>query len=532
MAEQPRLLRTGRAMAAATFVSRVTGFGRTLALAAALGLGTHLLEAHTVANTVPNTIYDLLLGGALAGVIVPLLVRADAEESVDEELFAQRLLSLVVYVLSAAVIVTIAAAPVIIDLYASGLSPAERQAAIVFARFFLPQLLFYGVSATLAAVLNARGRLVSPMWAPVANNLVVIATVLLYLVIGGTGRLATLTQGQTLLLAIGTTAGIAAQALVLALAGRRSGFRLRLRADPRGIGLRRIAAMAGWTLASVIAGHCVFLVTTNLSSTAGLPGAIGISANAWALFQLPYAVIAVTVVTGVLPRMSRAAAERDLSRVTADLSRCLRLTGFALVPTAVALVVLGPRISTTLFAHGNASPAAAQLTGSMLAAYGLALVPYAGYQIMLRVFYALSDTRTPALIGVGVSAVAVTGCLVAGRMTRGADLIVAIALAWTLASVAGLVATALVLRRRIGRVDGHRLLDAHARMLAAALAAGAGAAVTVRALGPAAGTAWHGSVTVLTCAVAVGAVLYVLAARCLRVGELRGLGAVFRINAS
>lgn len=102
MVEQPRLIQTGRAMVTATLVSRVTGFVRTLALVAALGLGSRLLDAYTVANATPNTIYELVLGGALAGVVVPLLIRAAADEDVDEDLFAQRLLSLVVYGLTAA----------------------------------------------------------------------------------------------------------------------------------------------------------------------------------------------------------------------------------------------------------------------------------------------------------------------------------------------------------------------------------------------------------------------------------------------
>ena len=102
MAVQPRFARTGRAMVMATLVSRVTGFVRMLALVAALGLGSRLFDAYTVANLTPNSIYELVLGGALASVIVPLLVRAAADEHTDGELFAQRLLSLVVYVLAVA----------------------------------------------------------------------------------------------------------------------------------------------------------------------------------------------------------------------------------------------------------------------------------------------------------------------------------------------------------------------------------------------------------------------------------------------
>ncbi|MFD0886095.1 lipid II flippase MurJ, partial [Streptosporangium algeriense] len=229
------LARAGRAMAVGTFVSRVTGFLRTLALVATLGLGMGLFDTYTVANTLPNSIYDLVLGGALTSVLVPLLVRH------PDELYAQRLLSLVVYGLGATVVVTTLLAPQIVDLCAGELGAGQRRVAIALTRFLLPQVLFYGVGTTLAAVLSARGRQAVPMWAPVANNLVVIATTAAYLAIGGTGSLESLTVAQTWLLGVGTTAGVAVQALVLCLATRGTGFRVRLRADPRGVGVRRIA---------------------------------------------------------------------------------------------------------------------------------------------------------------------------------------------------------------------------------------------------------------------------------------------------
>ncbi|MEV3981702.1 murein biosynthesis integral membrane protein MurJ [Nonomuraea sp. NPDC049758] len=527
MPDQPRLMRTGRAMAIATSVSRATGFVRTLALVAALGLGTKLLDAYTAANVTPNTVYELVFGGALAGVLVPLLVRTAADRDIDDDLFAQRLLSLVVYGLGAVVIVTIVAAPFVVDLYVPGFSPDQRHLAVVFTRYFMPQILFYGVSATLAAILNARSRFVSPMWAPVANNLVVIATASVFLLIGGTGKLESLTGVQVLLLSIGTSAGVAAQMTVLVVVSRRTGFRLRLRADPRGIGVRRIVALAGWTIASVAAAQAVFLVITRIASQAG-PGAVAVHSNAYTLFQLPYAVIAVTVITAVLPRMSRAAADRDLARVTADLSRSLRLTGVVLVPVAAALIVLGPQLTTVLFAHGNASPAAARLTGSVLAVHGLALVPFAGYQIMVRVFYALGDTRTPALLSVGVSAVTVAACLTAARLAPGPNVVIALAACSAVAYTAGMLLTAQMLRRRIGRVDGHRLLGTHTRMLAAAIVAGLAAAVVNRVLGARLGTDWTGSLVTLCTAAAIGAALYALAARVLRITEFGALTAALR----
>ncbi|MEV5572250.1 murein biosynthesis integral membrane protein MurJ [Spirillospora sp. NPDC052269] len=521
------LLRTGRAMAVATAVSRITGFVRTLVLVTALGVGTRLLDAYTAANVTPNTIYELVMGGAVASVVVPLLVRQASRQ--DADLFAQRLLSLVVYGLGAVVIVTVVAAPLIVDATVGGFSPPQRHLAVLFTRFFMPQILFYGVSATLAAVLNARGRLAAPMWAPVANNLVVIATGLAFVLVGGAGHVESLTTAQALLLSIGTSAGVAAQMTVLAFAGRRAGFRLRLHADPRGIGVRRIVAMAGWTIASVAATQAVFVVSTRLASNAG-KGMLSVYGNASMIFQLPYGIVAVTVITGVLPRMSRAAGRRDLEGVTTDLSHGLRLTGVALAPVAAALIVLGPALTTLMFAHGHTSPHAAQLTGQTLAAFGPALVPFAGYQIMLRAFYALGDTRTPALISVGVSAVTVTAVLVASLFTSGAHLMVAMAACTAVAYTTGLLVTAVLLRQRLGRVDGHRLLDTHLRTLAAAIVAGLAAAAVAHAVDGSLGAGPGSAAVVVVAASAAGGVLYALVARILGVAELRTLTSALRLG--
>ncbi|MFC3979756.1 murein biosynthesis integral membrane protein MurJ [Streptosporangium jomthongense] len=515
------LARAGRAMAVGTFVSRVTGFLRTLALVAALGLGKGLFDIYTVANTLPNSIYDLVLGGALTSVLVPLLVRY------PDELYAQRLLSLVVYGLGATVVVTTLFAPQIVDLCAGDLGADQRRVAIVLTRFFLPQVLFYGVGTTLAAVLSARGRQAVPMWAPVANNLVVVATTAAYLAIGGTGSLERLTVAQTWLLGVGTTAGVAVQALVLCLATRGTGFRIRLRADPRGVGVRRIAAMAGWTLLSVAAAQVAIVVVNRLALASG-EGALGAYANAYTLFQLPYAVVTVSIVTGVLPGLSRAAARRDLSLVTAELSRCLRLSGVVLLPVAAFLVVLGPYLATALFAHGNATPSAAALTGSVLAAYGLALVPFCGYQVLLRGFYAMQDTRTPAMIGLLVTATTIGGAVVSAWLVPGPRMVVGAAVGYALANCAGFLVAAAVLRGRLGRVDGHRLLRAHGRMLPAALVAGGAAAVVARLTGQVTGPGWAGSLAVVLAAGACGGLLYGLAAWALRVSELRTLVSALR----
>ncbi|KAA2248744.1 murein biosynthesis integral membrane protein MurJ [Solihabitans fulvus] len=522
---EPGLMRTGRTMAVATLVARITGFLRMVVLAAALGLGTRLLETYTVANNVPNQIYDVVFGGVLGSMVVPLLVRAGAGRTDAGDLYAQRLLSLVVYGLGVAVLATVLLAPQIVGLYAPAFTGQQRELAVTFTRFFVPQILFYGISETLAAVLNTRGRLTAPLWAPVANNVIMVGTAVAYLVLGGRGDLTTVTSTQSVLLGVGTTAGVGVQLLVLVIVTRRSRFPLRLRLNPRGVGLRSIARMVGWTLLYVVAAQSLFAVVSRLATHVD---GMSVYQNAYTLFQLPYAVVALSVITGVLPRMSRAAADRDLPRLTDDLSRSLRLTAVVLVPVAAGLMLLGPQIATVLFDHGNTAPVAARLTGATLVAFGLALVPFAGYQIMLRVFYVLQDARTPALIHSTVVAAAIVASLIAAMVVPGKDLVVALASCYAFAYALGAVLAAQVLRRRIGRVDGHRLVRSHGRMRLAALAAGAAGLGAIRACGAALGTGVLGSSAAIGAAGLAGAGVYAVAAHLLRITELRAIVATFR----
>ncbi|RBQ20674.1 hypothetical protein DP939_06205 [Spongiactinospora rosea] len=189
---------------------------------------------------------------------------------------------------------------------------------------------------------------------------------------------------------------------------------------------------------------------------------------------------------------------------------------------------VGPHLTVLLFAHGNAAPGAAHLTGLVLAAYGLALVPFAGYQIMLRVYYALGDTRTPALISVTVSAALLVTSLVAARLHPGTDMVIALAGCTAIAYALGFAIVAQSLRRRIGRIDGHRLLSSHSRMLVAAVVAGLTAAAVASGLSPAAGTGPAGSLAVVCAATAVGACLYTVLARLLRISEFTALTAGLR----
>ena len=349
----------------------------------------------------------------------------------------------------------------------------SRALAITFARFFLPQVLFYGAGAVFGAVLNTRGRFAPPMWAPVLNNVVVITTGLVFLLLRGAGELSagSLSAGEVRLLGIGTTLGIVAQTVALLPSLRAAGFTPRLRFDLRGIGLRQIGGLATWVLLYVVANQLAFVVVVRLSTQQdlvdagrGYPSYVA----AFVLWQLPHAIVAVSVITALLPRMSRAAAGGRTDDLRGSLNRGLRLTVSVLVPAAVGFVVLGRELATLVFARGQVSVEDARFIGLLLGVFAVGLVPFSTYQLQLRAFYAMQDTRTPTLINLGVNATLVVTDVTLYALLPDAYKVVGLAAGHATSFVAGLLLCSLVLSRRIGGLDGAVVLRTAVRCLLAA----------------------------------------------------------------
>jgi putative peptidoglycan lipid II flippase len=518
------VLRHSRAMAAGTVVSRATGFLRTAVIAAAIG--PHLVgDAYNIANTTPNILYELLLGGVLTSVVVPLLVRAARQEGDNGEAYAQRLLTLVIVVLGAASVVAVAFGPQIVDLYGNWATPGERDLAGLFARFFLPQILFYGIGAVIAAILNTRDRFAAPMWAPVLNNLVVIGTGVLFLVVT-TGRPEpnTLTNGQKMLLGVGTTAGVLLQTIALLPSLRRSGFRFRFRFDLRGSRLGEAARMGGWVLVYVVANQLGYLVIVRLASgaarVAGTPSGFSPYQYAFMLFSLPHAIVAVSIITALLPRMSRHADEERSDEVRADVSRGLRLSAAFLVPASIALVALGPQVGIAVFGYGNTTVHDAHFIGIVLAVFAIGLVPFSFFQLELRAFYATRDTRTPAVLNIWVNAVNVAVDIVLYVVLPDRWRVVGLALGYATSYAVGLALMSRALRERIGGLDGDRVLRTTVRLFVAAIPAGVVAAGLAAASRAVLGTGRSGAVVGLAAGVAVGALIFMQLAGRMRVSEL------------
>lgn len=515
-------------MAIGTIASRVTGFMRLATLVAVLGVGG-VRQAFEVSNTLPNSLYDLLLGGVLASTLVPALVQAAAKD--PDEGYVQRLLTFVLLALTGLTALAMLTAPQLVRLYSTTDDPAQLRLTVVWAWYFLPQILFYGMSATVGAVLNSRGRFAAPVWAPVVNNLVAIATLAVFVVTPGppAATPAALSTAQEVVLGVGTTLGVVAMTVALLPSLRASGFRWQLRLDLRGMGLRHLGRLAAWTFLYVVATQLGYLVLTRLATDVGqLPQ----YATAFLVWQLPYAVVAVSVLTALLPRMSRRAVEQRLDLMGADLEQGMRLSALLIIPAGLALLVLGEPVAVALFAHGQTTYSEAAQIGKVLAVFALGLLPFSIYQVQSRVFYALGDTKTPALVQVAVSTAMVVVDLAASAALPEHLRVYGLAGGLVVANCVGAVVTTGLVRRRLRPAQGVGVADARSRpslggalsrMTAAGLAGAAAAAMVAAVLAEALPPDWIGAgLLVLTAAVAE-IVVYVAILLLLRVDEVRAV---------
>ncbi|WP_328608518.1 murein biosynthesis integral membrane protein MurJ [Amycolatopsis sp. NBC_00345] len=391
-------------LAVAALVSRITGFGWKVALALIIGTGV-VNDSFNIANTLPNMVFELLLGGVLSSVVIPLLVRSHDDPD-GGEAYAQRLITMALVLLALGTACAVAAAPLFTMLYVDSSSPdASPALTTALGYLVLPQIFFYGLFALFAAILNAKNVFGPPAWAPVLNNLVVLVTLGAFYLVPGEISLSPVRMGdpKLLVLGLGVTLGIVCQAVVLIPPLLRSGFRFRWRwgIDPR---LKEFGGLAAWILGYVGVSQLGLVVNTNVL-TSGTSGGVTAYTYAWLLFQLPYGVIGVSLLTAFMPRMSRAAADGDTQRLVGDLSYAARLSTVLLMPCSAILAAIGTPIGIAIFTWGKGTLADADRLGQTLAISALGLLPYAMVLLQLRVFYAMKDARTPTLIMIVMTAV-------------------------------------------------------------------------------------------------------------------------------
>jgi putative peptidoglycan lipid II flippase len=519
-ASTSRVVRSSGVVAVGTALSRLTGFARIAAIAYALGV-TALAGTYSYANETPNIVYELFLGGVLTAALVPVFVRHF--ESRDEDA-AAAVFTVSVIVLVVVTVAAVIAAPWIVDLYTlrvHGPNRAQQQElATELLRLFMPQMLFYGIATLATAMLNARRRFAAAAFAPALNNVVVIAVFL------ALPRIASrpLTVGSVLdddalvlLMGVGTTAGIVVMALALLPALRRAGVHLRYLPAFRHPAVVTLVRVSGWTVGYVIANQIALFVVTILGN--GTPGGPFVYVSAYAFFQLPHGLLAVSLATTFAPELASAASRHDLDALRAQLSRGLRLTALVVAPAAAMYLGLARPLVVALLQRGAFTGGDAIDVADTLAAFAVGLLPFSLYLFSLRAFTARLDTFTPFWINCveNVANIALAFPLYAWLGIPG------LALAFSLAYYVGAGMSLIVLHHQLRGIDGRRLASTIARVVLAAL----GVAGVTWGVAHAIGWSSFGSALLAAAAgAASGAAIYVGLLVVLQVDELKLLTAL------
>lgn len=474
--EQPTsLARDSGSMVIASAVSRITGFLRQILLVGVVGIGA-VNDSYSVANNLPNIVYELLLGGVLASVVIPTLVRAQHEDADGGEAFTQRLLTVCVALLGVGTIIAVACAPLLTRLYFSSGGQDHPALTTAFSVLILPEIMFYGIFGLLSGILNARHVFKPAAWAPVVNNVVMFLTLALYAVLPGpiTVDPVRMSQPKLLVLGIGTTLGVVLQAVVLVPALRRIGFRFRVRWgwDRR---LGTFGQLSIWLVLYTLVSQVAYVELTRVA-TGATSGTYTIYTTSWLLLQVPYGILGVSLLTAIMPRMSRSAAEGDMFGVVDNLSTGTRLSAVLLVPLCAMMTVLGPQLGEALFAlrHSNSSSAIELGLTFTTSAFGMLF--YAITMLQLRVFYALNDARTPTLINAVLVVVKVILFYLCAHVLDPHHVVYGLTFVNGFGFVVSTVVGTMWLRRRIGPLDGRRVLVTMFKCVVAS-AWGAGAAL-------------------------------------------------------
>ena len=455
-------------LASGTVVSRLLGFVKLIVLAGMIGAYGDSADAFQLANQLPNTVYVIVAGGILTAVLVPQIVRASLHAD-GGTAFINKLLTLALLILGGTTIAAVLLAPVITGFIGLNLPADQLSLAIAFAYWCLPQIFFYGLYSLLGEVLNARKSFGPFTWVPVLNNVVAIAGLLVFAAMFGADPDGTRTAGEVTplmvaVLAGSATVGVVAQALVLFYFWRRIGLRFRPDFQFRGVGLRAAGKMAGWTFGMLLLTTGAGIVQTQVATLATGQASVFVLATAWLIFMLPHSVITVSVATAYFTRMSEHASLGKYELVKTDASSAIRGTTLLIVLASAVIAVCAYPFAAVFVSPFDQVAG----IGNVILAFILGLVPFCVLFVLPRTFYSLGDTRTPFFFTLFQVVLILVGVLACTQLPV-QWIAVGIAAVITVSGTLQAVLAAVLLRRRLGGIDGRRMLQSLVKYLVAAV---------------------------------------------------------------
>ncbi|WP_408608299.1 murein biosynthesis integral membrane protein MurJ [Corynebacterium renale] len=525
------VVRASGSMAVATLISRITGFFRNALIGASLGGAVG--SAFTVANTLPNLITEIVLGAVLTSLVVPVLVRAEKEDPDRGAAFVRRLFTLAFTLLGVITVAAVVGAPWLTKTMLRDDGEVNISMATSFAYLLLPQIIFYGLFSLFMAVLNTKGVFKPGAWAPVANNIVCIAVLLLYMLVPGRLNPAasvTILDPHVLLLGAGTTLGVVVQLLIMIPPLKRAGIDLRplWGIDAR---LKQFGGMALAIVVYVAISQLGYVITTNIASAADESAPL-IYQQHWLLLQMPYGIIGVTLLTAIMPRLSRNAADGDDKAVVRDLTMATKLTFIALIPIVIFMTAYGPQLATALFEYGAFNPEDAYTLGLTVSFAAFTLIPYALVLLHLRVFYAREEAWIPTFIIAGITITKVVLSAAAPLVASSTkNVVILLGAANGFGFVAGAVIGVFLLKRKLGNLGMRQVLRTSMWAAAAAIVGVAASTLTHWLLGLVFPVDELGSIATIVLLGVLGVIFLIVTGIVLsfsRLPEVQNLAAIFQ----
>ena len=467
-------MRASAIMASGTMVSRILGLLKVMLLAYAIGsVQSVSADAFANGNLLPNTLYMILMGGMLNAVLVPQIVKA-AQNPDGGSGYINKIMTLVSVVLFGVTVVAMLAAPFLVWLTAVEWKPEQLALATAFAYWCLPQIVFYGLYTVLGEVLNARSVFGPYTWAPVLNNLIGIAGIVVFILMFGADPHGTRTVFEWNAVSIGVlagsaTLGVLGQALILYVSWRKVGLKFRPDFAWRGVGLGLTARIASWSLATIVVMQLGGFVTNNVVATASGEGASNSAMqNVWLIFMMPHSVIAVSLATAYFTRLSEWGQSGRIAEFRADFSASVRQISLVMVLAAAAIFAAAPLVSRVI--NFGATPLQVDQFAQALQAYVVSLAAYSFLFVVQRAFYALSDTKTPFIFTCVQMAIVIVLSLLL-LLAPPALIGTLFGAVWSFATIVQVLLATWLLRRRIGSIDGRRIAQSLVKYVLAAIPA-------------------------------------------------------------
>jgi len=440
----------------ATVISRILGFVRDVIIARFFGTARYA-EAFVVAFRIPNMLRDLIGEGATNAAFVPVLSEYMVKKKEEFWELANVILNLLLITLSAITIAGIAASPLIVRFMAPGFldDPEKFAITVKLTRWMFPYILLIGLAAYTMGVLNSLRHFSTPAFGPCLLNIAVIICAIIW--------------GESVMgLASGVLIGGLLQLLVQIPVLYRKGFRFSFTKKLNHPAANKIGAL----LLPRILGSCVYqvnlFINTILASLSGIVGSGGVAALYYAnrIFQFPLAIFGIAIAQAALPTMSREALEAGADKLKNTVSFSLRAINFITIPASIGLIVLAEPITRTLFERGRFDHYSTLITANALIFYAIGLFSYSGIKILVSCFYSLQDTLTPVKIA-GMSLflnIALNVALMFPLKIGG------LALSASISGIFNFFALFYMLRKKIGHLDGYKILSSFLKATMASLA--------------------------------------------------------------